>query len=541
MPAGGGWSMKSRKVLIVGGGVAGWMTAAHLQATLKRIGNLAVDISVVAPASVTVSGAGETTIPDINRFFAILGVDQLAFMREVGGTLRQGTKFVNWLHGEGEYYYHPFSMERQGSIDRAAERWLRSNRTIPFAETISVQPAVCEQNLAPLMLSRWDFGPPLPYAFHVDEDRFATFLQAQATRGGVMHHADEVVDIELAEDGRAVAVLTRAGQRIEADLFVDCSGPAGLLFDKLGVDWVDRSEHLLCDRRLTMSVPHDLHYTGHVRPFTTATALSSGWMQDVPLQDRRALAYYYSGEFEDDNAAARALKAFEGPHAASLPAALEQVNNGHREQAWVGNCIAIGAAGNAIEPLEGTNLYLIDHAASMLAEHFPLGDELQPLAFRFSRIMANRFYELLDFVNLHYCLTRRQDSEFWREAGRPGRMTARIAAKLEYWRMKRPTPSDFEDQKFPGQRDEPLPEGRVTGDYRSPIDTAGLWNHENYEAVLYGMDFLGKECDAWFGTQREDPQVPPLVAARVAQAPQKLPPHALWLQRMAGMAEYPVS
>ena len=533
--------MKPRKVLIVGGGVAGWMTAAHLQSTLKRSGHQAVDIGVVAPASATDSGVGETTIPDINRFFAILGVDQLAFMREVSGTLRQGTKFVNWLYGEGEHYYHPFSMERQGSIDRAAERWLRSNRTVPFAETISVQPSLCERNLAPLMLSRWDFGPPLPYAFHVDEGKFAFFLQKQAMQGGVRHHADEVNDVELAEDGQVAAVLTRAGQRIEADLFVDCSGPDAPLFEKLGVGWVDRSRHVLCDRRLTMSVPYDVHYSGHVRPFTTATALAAGWVQDVPLQDRRSLAYYHASEFEGDEAATQALKAFEGPHSAPLDVAVERVATGHREQAWVGNCIAIGASGSAIEPLEGTNLYLIDHATSMLAEHFPLGDETQPLAFRFSRIMANRFYEMLDFVNLHYCLTQRQDSEFWREAGRPERMTSRIAAKLAYWRMKRPTPSDFEDQKFPGQPDEPLPKSDVRGDYRSPVDTAALWTHENYEAVLYGMDFLGKECDAWFGAQREDPQVPPMVAARVAQAPQKLPPHALWLQQMAGMAEYSAS
>jgi tryptophan halogenase len=531
--------LKPRKVLIVGGGIAGWMTATHLHAALNRDGRRVCDVGLIETRDADAPTTAEATLPEINRYLSILGVDQPGFMRQAGATFSQGTRFVDWLDGGGEYFYHPFGIERPGSIDRAAQRWLRSNRSIPFADTVSVQPALCEANLAPLMLARWDFGPPLPYGFHVDAGKFTAFLKALATSGPVAYSADPAVGVDVTADGTVSAVVTAAGQRVEADLYVDCSGAEGFLVERLGVGWVDRSQSLLCDSLLSMNVAWERHYPGYVRPYTQATGLSAGWLQDMPLQDRRSLRYFYASAFQTDDDAARELREFEGPHAASLDIEDGRQRTGHREQAWVGNCIAIGGAANAIEPLASTNLYLVDHAAAMLVEHFPLGDELEPLAFRFNRIMANRFYEILDFVNLHYCLTRRDDSEFWREARQPSRITDRLKAKLDFWQSKQPTPADFEDQDFPAQGREPLPHSRPFGDYRSPIDTGTLWDHESYQAVLYGMDFLGPECDARFGAERPDPVVPPHIAARIAQAPQKLPPHALWLRQALGMPDYP--
>lgn len=534
--------MNARKVLVVGGGSAGWMTATYLNATLNRAGLRRAEITLVeSPIEPVGTTAGaEATLPDTNRFLSILGLDQVRFMQQVGGTLSHGTRFVSWLDGAGEHYYHPFGMERRGSIDRAGDRWFRSNRCIPFADTISVQPALCDQNLAPLMLGRWDFGERLPYGFHVDERRFADCLKALGLSVGVTHVADPAIDAELSGDDGIAAILTEGGRRIEADLFIDCSGPAALLFEKMGVDWVDRSESLPCNRRIAVDVSCEQHFTGQVRPYRTATALSSGWLQDIPLQDRRSLVYFFSAAHLGDEEARQELAAVEGSHADSLPFDVSGLRTGHRQKAWVGNCIAIGSACNAIEPLEPGNLYLVDHAASMLAEHFPLGEELAPLAFRYNRIMANRFYEFLDFVNLHYCLTRRTDTDFWRLAREPERVTDRLRAKLDFWRSKRPTPADFEDQNFPDLVPSPLPAGHGPGDFRSPVDTAALWNHENYEAILYGMDFLGRECGDRFGEHRSIPEVPPQIATRIAEAAKKLPPHVVWLQRMAGMPAYPI-
>ena len=141
----------------------------------------------------------------------------------------------------------------------------------------------------------------------------------------------------------------------------------------------------------------------------------------------------------------------------------------------------------------------------MLAEHFPRHGEFEPLAYRFNRIMVNRYYEILDFINLHYCLTRREDTAFWREIRRPERINDRLRAKLDFWRIKPPTALDFEDQFFPGQ---PASVGKGgSGDARVPVDTGRLWNHHSYENVAYGMDFLLEESRQWFGEQRPRPGI----------------------------------
>ena len=172
--------MDNRNVLIVGGGAAGWMTAAYLNAVLNRGGRNAANISLVdSPMSAT-PATGEATMPEFSRFLAVLGIDKLQFMRRVGGTLRQSGKFVNWLNNSGEHFFHTASTQRPGSVDMSAQRWLKSNRSVPFAETFSAQPQLSEMNLAPLMTGRWDFGAPLPYAFHVDLLRLTDLL-----RGGL--------------------------------------------------------------------------------------------------------------------------------------------------------------------------------------------------------------------------------------------------------------------------------------------------------------------------------------------------------------------
>jgi tryptophan halogenase len=290
-----------------------------------------------------------------------------------------------------------------------------------------------------------------------------------------------------------------------------------------------------------MQVPYEHFYPGHVRPFTTATALSAGWVLEIPLRDRRSLCYVHCGDFLERGDAEAELRAFEGKHTASLSVNTSSFQAGRRVNAWVGNCIAVGNSAGMTDPLVSTHLYMCSLAAAMLADHLPFGDELPPLAYRFNRIMANRFYEVLDFVNLHYCLTQRSDTDFWIEVQRRDRVNDRLQAKLDYWRHKPPSRSDFEDQLFPGQAERPLHSSGLPGDYRSPVDTAGLWGYEDYEVLLYGMDFLREECDAWFGKDRPDSQVLANVVERLNIARKKLPPHELWLKQVFGMPDYRVS
>ncbi len=533
--------MNERRIVIVGGGSAGWVAAAYLEAALRDNGRSAVKISLVESPDVPRIGVGEATVPHIRHTLAVIGIDPLEFLKRVDGTFKQAIRFENWLEGKGEAYYHSFDTFRVQPVDRAALHWLMSDRSIAYAETTSMQPVVCDLGLSPIPARGTEFGAPLKFAYHMNALKFADMLCEIATARGVRHYRDNVTDVEMHEGGTIAAVRTAGGQRLEGDLFIDCTGFASLLIDKqLGVDWVDCSRWLLCDRAVTMNVPYEQHYPGSVRPYTTATALSSGWVWQIPLQNRRALGYVHASGFIDEEDARAELRRFEGRHADDLETRTVPFRVGHRAKVWAGNCIAVGLAGNFIEPLESTGLYLGDLAAVMLAAHFPHRDEdLEPLAMRFNRIMADRFYEILDFINLHYCLTRRRDTDFWREVAKPERINDRLAAKLAFWRQKPPSASDFVDQWLPGQQAVPLPSAGLPGDHRPPIDTAGLFGLESYEAILYGMDFLSEECDRWFGRERPPTRVPRFVTDRLRLAPKALPPHEVWLRHVVGMPEYP--
>lgn len=531
--------MTPKRVLIVGGGSSGWMAAAYLDAALNGTDGKVAEISLLESPDVPRIGVGEATIPSINHILAVIGIDEKEFMRRTDATFKQSIKFVNWLHNN-DAYYHAFGRYTPKPIDDSGPRWLRSDRTIPFMETISAQPRLCEWNLAPQMLGRWDFGPKITYAFHMNALKFADYLTEIATSRGVTHYLDHMTDVDLSESGDIEAVHTRGGLRLEADLYIDCTGFAALLIEKqLGVDWVDCSQWLLCDRATTMNVPYETHFAGHVRPYTTATALSSGWVWEIPLQERRSLGYVHSSAFQDDEAAERELRGFEGRHAEALDTRIVHFKVGHRKKAWQRNCIAIGLAGSFIEPLESTGLYLSDLAVAMLAEHFPYHGNMERLAWRYNRIMANRFYEILDFINLHYCMTQRSDSEFWREVQRSERITDRLRAKFDYWQSKAVSAVDFEDQQLPAQHAMPLDTGDPHADNRPPVDTGKLFTRSSYEAVMYGMDFMRDEYRARYGDERVPSAVHRRVVERLTLAPKKLPPHHIWLQRVAGMQAYP--
>ena len=534
--------MRVKRVLIVGGGSSGWTAAAYLNAALNIGDQKIAEVSLIESPDVPRIGVGEATIPNINQVLAVIGIDETDFMKAVDGTFKQSIRYVNWLDNKGKFYHHPFSRYGPRIGDEAGRRWLMSDRSVPFMNTISAQPILCEMGLGPKMFEKVNLGVPLGYAFHMNALKFADYVRDFSTARGVTHYLDHVIDVDMNESGSIAAVQTKSGKRLEADLFIDCTGFAAHLIEKkLGVGYADCSQWLICDRAVTMHVPYEHHYPGYVNPYTKATALSAGWIWDIPLQTTRSLGYVHSSAHISEEDAEKELRAFEGAHSESLPSRIVNFKVGRREQQWTANCVAIGLAGGFIEPLESTGLYLSQFASELLAELFPTTDDMAPFAFRFNRIMANRFYEILDFINMHYCLTRRTDTEFWREIRRPERINDRLRAKLDYWRIKPPTASDFVDQFFPGQPDSQLASGGPSGDNRYPIDTGRLWNHYSYEAILYGMDFLRDECRDWYGENRPRPAVHKRVIDAIKIAPDKLPKHDVWLKRVVGMPDYPKS
>ena len=421
--------------------------------------------------------------------------------------------------------------------------WLRSDRSIPFAETVSAQPKLCDANIGPHPYPGDEPAPPFAYAYHMNALKFADYLCEIATSRGVTHYLDNMVSAELRDDGAIEAIATRDGLRLTGDLFIDCTGFAALLIEKrLNVDWVDCSQWLLNDRAVTIQVPYDVHYPGYVKPYTLAAALSNGWTWEIPLQTRRAWGYVHASAFIDDDQAEQELRRFIGKFADDSPAHFIPFKVGYRAKSWVRNCIAMGLAAGFVEPLESTGLFLSDLATVMLAEHFPYHkagpDYWAPLALRYNRIMADRYLEILDFINLHYCLTQRTDTAYWREVRSPERLHDRVRAKLEFWRTKAPGFTDFEDASFPGEPAVPLHDGGLPGDHRPPVDTAGVFGLSSYEAILYGMDFLRDECDRWYGKRRPPSRVLAPIGQRLGMAEARLPSHADWLRHVCGMSNY---
>lgn len=532
-----------RRVVIVGGGSAGWIMAAYLNGALNNRGrNKTVDITVIESPDTPRISVGEATVPSIHHVLDVVGVNEAEFMKAADATFKQSIKYVNWLEKDGTGYHHPFNRATLGPIDNSGANWLYSKRNIPFMETVSAQTMIAEENRGPKTFDGRPFVAPLKYAYHFDAQLFADYLTSIATAAGVTHIRANVVNVNSAENGLIDSVDLDTDSQVEGDIFVDCSGFRAILMEKaLGVPFEDFSQWLFCNQAVVAQFGYDDYFPGVIRPYTTSTAMSAGWIWDTPTQTRRAIGYVHSSDFIDADQASAELLSYQGLPEGSVDTRLIKFKVGKRQKAWAGNCIAAGLASGFIEPLESTGIYLSELAAVLLAEHFPYRDEdLTPLAFRFNRIISNRYYEILDFINMHYCLTRRTDTEFWRTVQKPEHITDRLQAKFEHWRMKPPSMSDFSDQTFAGYS---YGEG-VTGDPeidpRPPVDTGGLWDHSSYEAILYGMDFRGPELAEKLGDNRPSSQLLAIVANNLNAAPSYLPAQHMWLHQNLGMPKWQV-
>lgn len=533
--------LKKRKLVVVGGGSAGWMAAAYLNGAVNNKGkDQRVEITLVESPDIPRISVGEATIPSMRHLLSVVGVDEIDFMEATQASFKQSIKYVNWVNNDSSFYHHPFSRLTPQPIDNSADLWLKSNQEIPFMETCSIQPLVCEMGLAPRALGQVGNKAPLQYAFHMNAQKFADYLTDFSVERGVTHVRANLVDVTMAAEDHIQSITLDNGDTLEADLFVDCTGfKAKLIEEKLKVGWEDCSQWLICDRAITMHVPYDTHYPGMVRPYTTATALSNGWVWDIPMADRRSIGYVHSSKHISEEDAKAELFKYQGKNCENLPTRTIKFKVGRRHTPWKGNCIAIGLAAGFVEPLESTGLYLSDLGVVTLAEHFSFKDGHNELmATRYNRILANRYYEILDFINMHYCMTQRSDTEFWKEIQKPDRINPRLRAKLEYWKIKPPSHSDFEDGCFDVKHNHMIPQEKHGSDLRPSVDSGSLWNHQSYQCILYGMGFWKDESAEHFGETRPPLKIHPAIIEGLKGAKTNLPAHSVWLQKHLGMANY---
>jgi tryptophan halogenase len=400
-----------RSIAIVGGGTAGWMTAAALA---KVLGPQYASITLVESEEIGTVGVGEGTIPQIGIFNRLLGIDENEFVRRVKGTFKLGVQFVDWAR-LGHTYFHPFGpygVDMEGVSFHAF--WLRLHE-LGLASGLndySVQAAAAEQLkfMRPIDAGTRSFLSKIHYAFHFDASLYARFLRELAEGRGVVRMEGKVVDVALrGEDGFVQSVTLQDGRKIEADLFVDCSGFRGLIIEQaLHAGYEDWSHWLPCDR--AVAIPCES--VGEPTPYTRSTAQTAGWQWRIPLQHRVGNGYVYSSKYiSDDEAAATLIRNLDG--APIGEPRLLRFTGGRRKAFWIKNCISIGLAAGFMEPLESTSIHLIQSGVAKLLTMFPDRTFAPADIDRFNRVTAIEWEQVRDFLVLHYNATERNDTPFW--------------------------------------------------------------------------------------------------------------------------------
>ena len=397
-----------KRVIIVGGGTAGWMAAAVLSHSFPAE---KLSVTVIESPEIGTVGVGEATIPPILQLNALLGLDEDDLVRRTGATYKLGIEFLNW-GAVGERYFHPFGVSGAdlGGV-QFHHHWLRTKEGV-FAD----------YSLATVAAYAGKFGRPsddprnvlsrMSYALHFDASLYAAVLRELAIKSGAHHVEGRITHTRLnSENGFVESVQLADGHALEADLYIDCSGFRGLLIEgALETGYINWSHWLPMDRAI--AVPSSVN--GPPPPFTRATAGTAGWRWRIPLQHRVGNGHVYCSQFlDDDRAEAELLNNLESP-ALSAPRRL-QFTTGRRRLSWNKNVVALGLASGFVEPLESTSIHLIQRAVVTLMSLFPAAGYNQTEVAEYNRLMAAEMEAVRDFVILHYKQTRRDDTPFWRQ------------------------------------------------------------------------------------------------------------------------------
>jgi len=464
----------TRNIVIVGGGTAGWLSAAYFSRALGFGRKNGTTVTLIEASDEPSIGVGEATVPLICQTMDTLGLDEAEFMRETSATFKLAIRFDDWLHepsgDERHSYYHAFGVPRTAGFDFMAPYWVLANGESrpPFAKYCMLNAHLCDAYRAPKRPGDPPFRGPLVYAYHFDAGRLADFLKRKCAEVGVIHVVDRVLDVERGDDGLIEALVTEASGRLTGDLFLDCTGFAARLIEgRLGSEFTSFGDMLFCDRAVALQVPH-ADANQPIPPYTTATARKAGWIWDISLNERRGTGHVYSSAHMDADEAEAILRDYLGGDTGTLEARHIRMRVGYREQQWIGNCISVGLAAGFLEPLESTGIFLIEQALMRIGDLVPpfaTTESLHLSARRFNRQMAATFTNIAEFLKLHYCLSRRTDSPFWDENRDPATWPATLRDNLREWQSRTPGLFDFPS-------------------FLDPFKAI------SYQQILLGMDYL---------------------------------------------------
>jgi tryptophan halogenase len=462
-------SMRVKNIAIIGGGTAGWLAANHLAVELRAEQD--ITITVIESPEIGIIGVGEGTVPHIRKSLLKFGISEADLLATCDTTFKVGIKFVDWMaktsSGLVNSYYHPFASSYPAGIDTTA-LYLRDAAEMQFA-AVSEVPGLADAMKAPKKVSSAAFEGPLNYAYHFNAVKFGQLLAKNATRKlKVKHKLATIVDARIKDNGEVDYLLTQEGEQLHYDFYVDCSGFNSLLLGKLyQVPFVDKSEQILTDTALAVQIATEPEC--EIPPYTLAKAHKAGWLWDIPLTNRRGVGFVYASAHMTQEQAVLGLAEHIGVNADQLSPRKIPMKIGYREKFWHKNVAALGLAQGFVEPLEATSILVTDLAADLFARNFSLDKAGMTAASSYcNKVLAYTWERVMDFVQLHYCISDRRDSEFWRLNTVEPKLSEVLAERLAMWKFSAPKKSDF-------------------------FSRFDLFDVENFLFVLYGMKYRTSE------------------------------------------------
>lgn len=432
------------RVVIVGGGTAGWLSAAYLAARHPQLA-----ITLVEAPDIATIGVGEGTWPTMRETLRTIGIAESDFLAACSGAFKQGSRFDGWVTGEaGDSYLHPFTAPPSGDLDALLGSWRDMAPDVSFAAAMTPQHAASARDLAPRQRAMPDYAGALNYGYHLDAGAFAGLLARHAVeRLGVRHRTAKVAGAEARADGGVAAVVLDGGERLDGDLFLDCSGSAGLLIGgHCNIGWLDRSDASPNDRALAVQVP--VLPGSPIASQTVATAHRAGWLWDIGLPGRRGIGCVYAASHLADDEAGSILRGYvaaavPGADAGAIAPRRLSFSPGHRERFWCRNVVAIGQAAGFIEPLEASAIVMVELSLRALADNYPADETAMAIhARRFDALFRYRWDRIVDFLKLHYALSRRAEP-YWLDQRDPATFSPALAEQLALWRTQPPSSWDF--------------------------------------------------------------------------------------------------
>ena len=506
-----GRNMEDRvsRIVIVGGGSAGWLAAGVIAAEhcVDAKAQQPFELLLIESPDVPTIGVGEGTWPSMRTTLQRIGLSETDFIRECSASFKQGTWFRDWRTGTGDTYSHPFTVPTDYAETNLAPHWLALTNAPQFADAVTPQTALFPDCLAPKQITTPEYAFVMNYAYHLDAGQFAELLRRHCTEQlGVKHIKANVSQINAVENGDIQSVTTDRAGEIAGDLFIDCTGSKSLLLgEHYKVPFQSEQAYLFNDTALAAQVPYPEDDQA-IQSCTLSTAQTAGWIWDIGLPTRRGTGHVYSSaHISEDEATAQLLayiKQVAGEKAAAgvVPRKIE-FQPGHRRELWHRNCVAIGMSSGFVEPLEASALVMIELAAAMIAEQLPPTREVMDIvAERYNKKFKRHWNQIVEFLKLHYVLSARDDSPYWLDNRAATSIPEKLREQLLLWRHRTPWHQDAEavDDLFP---------------------TA------SYQYILYGMGFRTepRHSRSHQQDQRQAAELFQRIAARATQLQQALP------------------